>query len=188
MKIYRPLGIDGFEQCQPVDPGGLHAIRQGANGQPRAGTWQPLPVEVVREDDDGGSFDESDAPWLGSYALILRRTAVEALTPILGAHGEFLPLACDDAELWIFNCTRVLEALDDANAVVERFPNGGLMRVATYAFVSSVIEDVDAFKITGLKNSATFVSERVVDTWRSAGLRGLEFQQVWSGGSTTTLG
>ena len=135
-------------------------------------------MELIREDDDG-SFDESDSPWLGSHVLIFKRPALEALSPVLSPHGELLPLACDDAELWVFNPTRVLEALDDANSVVERGSTGEVMRIARYGFLKDVINGLDAFKIAGLKNSATFVSERVVDAWNAAGLRGLAFQQVW---------
>ena len=134
-------------------------------------------MELIREDDDGPRGLRFAVA--SSHVLIFKRPAMEALSPVLGPHGEFLPLACEEAaELWVFNPTRVLEALDDSNSVVERLPTGEVMRIARYGFRKDVIEGLDAFKIAGLKNSATFVSERVVDTWNAAGLRGLAFQQV----------
>lgn len=121
----------------------------------------------------------SDAPWFSADAPILRRTAVDALSDILRQHGELLPIDCPDAELWFYNCTRVVDALDVDASIVHRFDNGRIMRISKYAFHCDALAGIDIFKIPSLRVSPTFVSERVVERWTSAGLEGVDFSMVW---------
>ena len=55
------------------------------------------------------------------------------------------------------------------------------MRVRHYLFRAKVVASVDIFKIPNLRSSPIFVRRRVVDAWAAAGLRGLEFDTLWSG-------
>lgn len=54
------------------------------------------------------------------------------------------------------------------------------MRIRKVAFVASAIEGVDLFRLPH-RASSTYVSERFVERVRTAGLRGLVFNKVWSG-------
>ncbi|NUQ78113.1 MAG: hypothetical protein HUU21_31665, partial [Polyangiaceae bacterium] len=118
--------------------------------------------------------------WLGAYALIFRRSAIEALGPMLREHGELLPLECPEAELWVYNPTRVIDALDEEASTIERFKSGRIMGIKRYVFKAHLIEGVDIFKLPNLRGHSTFVSHRFVDLWNESGLKGLEFTPVWS--------
>jgi hypothetical protein len=121
----------------------------------------------------------SDSPWLGAHALILRSPSVRVLEPLLLEYGELLPLACKEADLAIFNATRVVDALDEGSSSLSRFSGGRIMRATRYALVAEAIAGVEIFRIPNLRVSPTFLSERIVQTWHSAGLRGLEFRRIW---------
>jgi hypothetical protein len=149
------------------------------NGTPREDGWQPIPVNLVHED-EGRKLAASDSPWLGSHAIIFRRQALAKLDAHLREYGELLPLSCPEAELLVFNPTRVLDALDEPASLITRFSNGRIMRVTRYAFRAEVVSGVDIFKIPNLRVSPTFLGERIVRAWGSAGLRGLVFNKVWS--------
>jgi hypothetical protein len=47
-----------------------------------------------------------------------------------------------------------------------------------FVFKPAAVADVHIFKIPNLRVSPTFVDEHVVQSWASAGLRGLEFNKV----------
>jgi len=145
---------------------------------PRKEMWKAIPMELIHED-QGKRLLQSDSPWLGSHALIFRPTAISALGTLLYSNGELLPLLCPEAELSIFNATHVLDALDQAVSDILRLPTGKLIWIKRHVFRPEVVLGVDVFKITGTEVSQTFVSERFVRTWKSSGLRGLEFQEVW---------
>lgn len=177
--VYLPLGIDGVELCQPIRSGEFRRIFAEVNGVPRSSTWQPVSMQLLHED-DGASLVASDSPWLGSHALIFRATVLRQLGALLTEYGELLPLECSEADLWIYNPTRMVDALDEQRSSVTRFPDGRLMIVNRYVFRATEVASIDIFKIPSPNVSPTFVSHRFVELWRSSGLKGLEFKQLWA--------
>ena len=177
--LYEPLVAEGYEWVA------THAMKDYEvflefDGLPKAAAWIPIRVRRARAD-ARQAFTPSDFPWLGSHALVMRRTAVDALRDILEAHGEILPLLTDDGvELSVFN-SRVVDALDESRSSLLNFPGTNrIMYISKVAFVRSAISDVDIFRLPH-RASSTYVSERFVARVHRAGLRGLEFNKVWSG-------
>lgn len=177
--IYKALGADGFELCHPVNKEDYERIDVEIGGTPRQPSWKPISVRLIHED-EGNALAMSDSPWLGYGPLIFRPSAVEALGPMLREYGELLPLACPEAELMIYNPTRVLDALDDAASSVMRFSDGRIMLIQRHVFRSEVVGENDIFTIPDERVSPTFLSHRFVDRWKASGLKGIEFKQVWA--------
>lgn len=182
-KVYVPLSSEGFEFCHPKCDADFEIFKNEINGARRTESWVPVEMQLVQEE-DGVTLHESDSPWLGAHALIFREAAVEIFGPILESSGELLPLACRGVNLVVFNPTRVLAALDEASSSISRFSDGRIMRISKYVFFPEAIEGVDVFKLTNLRVSPTFVSEKFVDLWMSSRLRGLEFREISSHSST----
>lgn len=176
-EIYVALGEDGYEYCHPINPEDFESINIAVDGRSKGDRWVPIPVEIVRRDEHQQLL-RSDSPWLGDHALILRAEAILALGEVLGQVGEFLPLVCRDARVFLFNPLRALNALDEENSSLLRFDDGGVMLVQKYAFIHDLVSDVDAFKLTNLRVSPTFFSKRIVDAWKARGLTGLKFRRV----------
>ena len=177
--IYTPLGLDGYELCHPVRQDDFETINVELNGAPRQSSWKPISMRLIRED-EGQKLAMSDSPWLGAHALIFRANAVEALGPMLREGGELLPLACAEADVAVYNATRVIDALDEAASSVLRFGGGRIMMIQRHVFRAELINEVDVFKIPNLRVSPTFVSHRFVERWKASELKGLEFRQVWA--------
>jgi hypothetical protein len=177
--IYTPLGLDGYELCHPVNQDDFERINVEVNGTPRQSDWKPIHMRLVH-DDQGQQLAESDAPWLGAHALIFRRNAVESIGTALREHGELLSLACPEADVLLYNPTRLVDALDEAASSILRFNNGRIMMIQRHVFRADVVRDVEIFKIPNLRVSPTFLSHHFVDRWKSSGLKGLEFKQVWA--------
>ncbi|NOS82556.1 MAG: hypothetical protein E8D46_00240 [Nitrospira sp.] len=136
---------------------------------------------VLINEDEGQQFHTVDMPWLGSHALVLKERAVEALKSILLAHGEVLPLICCP-ELWLFNATCVIDALDHDESDIVRFRNGRIMDVRRYVFKPSCISKLQAFKISDFRVSPIFVSQEFVNQCAIARLSGVEFELIWESG------
>ena len=177
--ICKPLALNGFELCHPVSQDDFERIHVEVSGTPRQSKWKPVPMRLVR-DDEGKKLVESDSPWLGSHALIFRRSVVDSLGALLREWGELLPLSCFDADIWIYNPTRVIDALDEAASSVQRFDDGRIILIQRHVFRAQMVRDIDIFKIPSLRVSPAFASQRFVDRWNESGLRGLEFRRVWS--------
>jgi hypothetical protein len=103
------------------------------------------------------------------------------LADVLRNNAEILPLSTDDGvELFVLN-VRVIDALDDVRSSIMRFPDGRIMRVSKASFVGERIPDgVNLFRLPH-RISSTYVSERFVDAYTNAGLRGFVFLPTGEG-------
>ena len=179
-RIYDPLRAKRHELCHPADHDDFETIIVQVNGTPRQAKWEPLAMELIREDEKGRKYLRSDSPWLGtSDALIFRPTAILAMGQLLRAYGELLPLRCEGNELWMFN-PRLVDALDEEASTIKYFSDGDIMDIKRYVFRPEVVRGVHAFKIPQLPRACpTFVSQEFVDQWSTAQLKGLTFTKVW---------
>lgn len=177
MKIYQFAVQEGYESAVPEADDEVE-IFLGFDGSAKASAWTPIRMELVKED-RGHHYLPSDMPWFAGNAPVLKQPAVDVLSPVLTKDGELLPLACDDANLWVFNVMTVLDALDEDRSEVIRFSNGRIMRVNSFAFRPDRLRRVGAFKVPQLLRSALFVTEEVVA--RAATLTGVGFKLLWEG-------
>jgi hypothetical protein len=179
MRVLMPLGLEDFELCHPIDKDDFETINVLMNGESREGSWNPLRVRLVHTD-RGKKLLHSDSPWLGAHALIFRQAAVEALGPTLRKYGELLPLACSEGNLFVFNPTSIVDALDEIASSLLRFGSGRIMKVNRYVFRPAAIGEIPIFKIPNLRVSPTFVCQEIAELWERAGLTGLEFIPIWT--------
>lgn len=178
MNIYTPDALNGFELCHPVDHDDFETIKSLINGESRQNQWSPLHMRLIHKD-EGQNLLPSDSPWLGVHTLIFKRTAIDALDSMLRWHGELLPLTCTDAEIFLYNPTHMVDALDENASTIRRFSTGRIMDTERYVFSQDTIRGLHIFKIPNLQPSPIFVSQQFVDLWISAGLKGLQFERVW---------
>lgn len=176
MRVYRPTVDEGFEWVVAVADADFEVFRS-FDGSPRRSGWVPVRVRLLTEDERGQPFEESDFPWLGSHALVLRKRAVDALGSVLADVGELLPLACDDAELWVLNVCRVVDALDEGRSQLVRFGTGRIMKVERHIFRPESVEGQLVFKIPQLLRGSVFMTDDFIHV--VTGLRGLGFELVW---------
>ena len=177
MTIYNPSYADGYEFCHPVDRRDFKTVTALINGVPRAKTWTPVEMQILRTE-LGKRLKPSDCPWYGRNALVFRERVVAALGPMLLAHGDLLPLSCKEADLVVFNPTSVLPAIDEDASNVVRWEGGSVREIKRYVFRQEVIAGHDIFKLATLRFSPVFVTEHFVDAWRSAGLEGVLFREA----------
>lgn len=179
MKIFKPLCDEDYEVIA-LAPGETYLSFFMLDGQPRREIWKPIKVRRVkaRPREIGRA---SDFPWMLSSHLVMSRAAVEALHDILDAHGEVLPLATDDdVELFVYNA-RVVDALDEVNSTLFKIPNTDRINyIKKVVFVKSAIQGLNIFRLSRYPNT-TYVSERFIERVNRANLRGLVFNEVWSG-------
>lgn len=177
--IYKPRPTETAEWCNPVNSDDFERLIVEINGTPRRVGWKPMPMKLIHKT-LRKKFTYSDSPWNGSSSLIFRKPAVEKMKPILEEYGELLPLVCPDAELWVYNPTVILDALDDQATQGSRFDDGRFMMIDKYVFHADVVRGIDVFKLVNRRASITFVSDRFVDMWNASGLKGLKFDKLWT--------
>jgi hypothetical protein len=171
----------------------LEFMNQGwFEGNPIGDAW--IQVRVVT-DDDTKIFPVGDCPFVpGFYVVpILSAKAVEALRDLLEENGELLPLICDEGTYYVFNTTTVIDALDeqrsgftplqeiDPDTFWDSAPDD--MRATRFEFFPEKIDNLSIFRIPFGSNYAVnypLVTDRFVQRVEAAGLKGFEFQPLWS--------
>lgn len=134
--------------------------------------WDPPLMKIYRE---GKTY--SDLPWLGQHLPFLKKPAVDALGPILLKHGQLLPVRGED--VWLFNATTVLDALDLERSRIVHFDDGSILTIERHVFDRSRIGTAEVFKVP-MRTSAVYVTDGFVEEARRAGLRGVSFRGVWN--------
>jgi hypothetical protein len=119
----------------------------------------------------------SDFPWLGEHVPFLRKPAVEALGHILLKYGQLLPVRGE--EVWLFNATTVLDALDHERSQIVYFDDGDILAIERHVFDRGRIGTAEVFKLP-MRASPVFVTDSFVEQVRSAGLRGVSFKALWN--------
>lgn len=148
------------------------------DGSPRAKTWIPLRVRRVRPSNREG-FRASDSPFFSTMCLIFRRSAVDALRDILDTNGELLPLEDEEgADLNAYNAQR-LDGLDHQLSFGTQDENGRVVLPNNHVFVPEVVKDVDIFRQAQERGGAIYLSERFLQRWKKAKLKGLDFILAW---------
>lgn len=179
--VFLALASQGYEVVQSTSPDGGEFFAEAMNGSRHGANWNPPPVEIVSHDENGKPLQPFDAALMGFAGLgfILTPKAVEQVGKFLSDYGEILKLRCEDAELYTFNCTVTVPALDLERSTVRRFPDGQVYAIRKHVFIPSVVVANDIFRIPGMRVSDIYFTERAVGAWRRAELRGIEFQEVW---------
>ncbi len=134
--------------------------------------WDP-PVMAIERDER----TYSDFPWLGEHVPFLKKPAVEALGPVLLKYGQLLPVRGED--VWLFNATTVLDALDRERSGIVYFDDGNIAVIERHVFDEGRIGMAEVFKLP-MRASSVFVTDPFVDRVRSAGLRGVSFRPLWN--------
>lgn len=180
MKVFT---VRGDHQLAWINPAGDEGARLSrARGVSAATGWCPLGVELIStlgEEDETDPPVLTDCPYLGAAQLLLSARARDALAPLLAPEGEFLAAETAFGDYWIYNCLRSLAALDETRSTIERFPDGGIKRIARHELRADVIGDHAIFHLQG-KTGFYYATDRLAAKVEWAGLTGFAFTEVWS--------
>jgi tetratricopeptide (TPR) repeat protein len=178
MIFFKPTPAENIELAYPCDMAHFE-IFDLFNGSSLKDYWLPIKFERITED-EGKTLKPSDFPTpMVRHFLIMKKKAHDVFADIFIKNGEILPLSTDDdVELYVFN-SQVIDALDEDNSSIKRFPNSRkIMYIKKHEFIKSKLLDVDMFRLP-YRASSIFVSERFVERYKSTGLVGLDFEEVW---------
>jgi hypothetical protein len=149
-----------------------------------AAGWSPPCFELVHDDEYRRDLPKSDFLTFAMVVMVLSDRAVERLAPILKGCGETLPIQLSDVpdRYYLFNVTRLIDAIDMKKSKFMRFPDGRIMKVERLIF-DPAKEPVGAvfFKTTQLGPvTEIFATESAVRVVNDADLTGHDFRLVWS--------
>jgi hypothetical protein len=123
---------------------------------------------------------KGDTPGLSSHIPVFNSKAVTVLGDLLKPSGELLPIICDEEKYFLFNVTRLVDALEEAKCELKLFSDGGIMDIVRYSFLEEKLMGVDIFKLPQRPLGWVYATDAFVDGVRATKLRGFKFRLVWS--------
>ncbi len=168
--IYAPPQV--ADPCLPDPPRSL------------AAGWSSPTFELIQHDEFRSFLPKTDFPTFTIATAVLSERAVERLRPILLPCGEILPLRLSNDRdlLYLFNVTRVIDAIDMKRSEFMRFPDGRIMHSTRLVFDPAKIPR-DAFFFKSIQMGAVteiFAIEAAVAAVKKARLTGYEFRVAWT--------
>lgn len=177
MKVYFLRGVPNLYRGILVSRGKHSDFVERFSGNPIV---HPLPEVTIEWDPTALRFPKGDYPALDANTPVFTRKAVTALADLLEANGELIPISVSGEEHYLFNVTRVIDALDESRCRAVRFDDGRIMYVKVHYFFAEEIGDAPIFKIPQTVDSDVFVTDEFVTRVESARLKGFEFPFLWS--------
>lgn len=135
--------------------------------------WKPL--ETI-----GRVKSFNDCPFIDLAVPAFSKRAVEGLRDMLEPNGEILPLLHPAGEYFAYNCTRIVEILDQPRCDAKWFrelPAPALF-IHWFAVMPEKTDGLTIFRMRELCN-LVFVTDRFVSRARELGLNGFEFVKIW---------
>jgi len=123
---------------------------------------------------------KGDTPGLNTHIPVFSSKAVNVLADLLEPSGELLPITCSAESYFVFNVTRVIDALDEGNCELKLFDDGDIMDIVRFAFFPKRLEQTTVFKVPQCVLTDVFVTDPFVERVKAAGLKGFTFRLVWS--------
>jgi hypothetical protein len=158
-----------------VRGGGLYEFSRRFNGRPLQKSEAEVELDYFSDD-----LPKGDYPGLIPNVPVFSERALHSLRDLLDGQGEALPVVCSGERYFLFNVTRVVDALDEDQTVFERFSSGKIMDIEQHVFLPDRIVGLTIFKIPQVIRMDVFVTDPFVDRVRSAGLKGFKLPLVWS--------
>ena len=180
MNVWKTSVVEGYEWAMGIEEHDRTALTDIFRRR-SSKSWPEARVKLLRED-EGQHFKEADFPWYSSTVIVLRSRVMPVIQEILLKHGELVPLVCDEAELFGYNCTTVLDALDHSLARMKYFSSSGrFWRVDRHVFVPERLKGINLFRLPEYENGGPiYVSDAFRQLVFDSGLTGLGFKLVWS--------
>lgn len=152
------------------------AVREDWNWriEPLKSLWKPLKV-VGRV----GSYN--DYPCMGLAIPAFSERAVRVLADLLEPNGELLPLIHPAGNYFVFNCTKIVEIVDQEKSRgswIGKTRPACAGHIEEFAIFPDRIQDLTIFRMRELCNW-TFVTNLFAERVWEAGLTGFRFDKAW---------
>jgi len=184
MKIYSFQNKNGQAYLYTPDRAIAHRCIVEEPPFSRSANWLTPTFELVGCDELRSYLPKTDFPTLTIGTAVLSARAVDRLRPILDTCGEILPirLSNDRDLLYLFNVTRIINAVDMERSTFFRFPSGSIAYSERLVFDPTLIpSQAVLFKTTQIGAADTiFANQLALDAVKRAHLTGYEFELAWT--------
>jgi hypothetical protein len=119
-----------------------------------------------------------DLLWYSSDVFAVTRPARTFLEGIVAEDAEFLPLECEEEELWLMRVWRSARAIDLMKSDFELLPSGRIRQVTRYVFSEAELKGLTCFTDPRLPH-ILFLTDMAVVPITNSGLTGISFCQLW---------
>lgn len=131
----------------------------------------PTPLAIVGDEEDIG-IPEADIGFINIGSIVLAETSYTLLKDITEQYGQLLPLNFEGRNLWLWNVTNIVDALDSKKSDFNSY--GGVVNAV---FSAEKIGKSMAFKIKEDNFTNIYCTDQFVQFIKEHKLTGLDFDE-----------
>jgi hypothetical protein len=180
MRVYWLTPRDNVQLLEPIATEAYEIFRTLGNGNAYQGKWSPPKVKRLIKPRRRKMEPLCDLTSIAAISSVpvLSNPAKDLLDQYVGENGQWLALDFLEENYWIFNITKLSNALDPKHALIRFFPHGPVRDIETFSFRSNLIANELLFKIKEVPYYvlATDAFRELVIKYKFSGFY---FQPVW---------
>jgi hypothetical protein len=178
MNVYRLQSDLGKYRDSVVAAGDESAFLNLFNGNP---IGRPIQEVTIAWAPDSLRIRVGDYHCVYPSVPVFSRKAVTAMSDLLEANGELLPIMISGEEFFLFNVTRIIDSVDVSRSkIFWSDDETEVLDIDVHVFFPERLEDAVIFKIPQLPTWEIYVTDTFVDRVKSARLKGFWFPLIWS--------
>ena len=131
------------------------------DGRPMAGGWTSPPVKALTETQVDRRLPWCDFPSLSGSMPIFSKNALDALLPLIKDCGEIYRLDFPEREYFLFNVTRIVDALDLERSEIKWFScePKKILNVRKHVLKEAMVGEVPIFRLRHYSVSRFYVTD-----------------------------
>lgn len=134
----------------------------------------PAPLAIIGDDEDVG-IPEADIGFINIGSIVLAESSYALLKDIAEKYGQLLPLNFEERNLWLWNVTNTVDALNNNRSEFNSY--GGVVKPF---FSAEKIGDSMVFKIKEDNFTNIYCTDRFVQLIKENSFTGLDFDEFES--------
>jgi hypothetical protein len=136
-------------------------------------SWKPITVKYVAHGKKSGDF-----PGLLLNVPVFSKNAWEILQKLVEKDVQAFEITTKVGPYFVINVLAVIDCLDKKHSEFVYYPNGSIMRVASYVFKKGTIKNHHMFLIPETTGLEVLVTEEFVNVVQDNKLAGVRFEYV----------
>lgn len=152
--------------------------KEMSNGERKNGKFDNLEIELI----DSGKSSDCPTFWNFTGSLIFSERAKQCLDNYLKDFVEFIPLKYNQANYYLLNIIRIVDAIDYNNATFRTLDTGLVVGMDKYSFKENEVNNINMFKILlneRICNTEIYISSELKEKIEEFNLVGFKITEMW---------
>ncbi len=148
------------------------------DGRPFSNEWKPIELKVISMGDSGETLSITDNYYLAAHLFVINNLTIEVLSDFIKESGELLSVKCSGKNVKLFNCTNLVDGVDESLSDIVRFGDGRILTFRRLVLNMTKCTGNNIFRLLKDPLGGVYVSDVFLERVNVAELKGFTFKKI----------